>query len=315
MFALKPPLCHTPIEEFCRVFDFKRQYEAQTTLLQKTGLVETGQVLFLTGVDGNLYVLPSYETIVQQMEAKRELLETKADQGFRKLLLVPFGMHLGTMITALESYLIDYKQTHMSFGLDPNQPVLVWDGYDKADVDGTLLYDPISFDASHAGVTKADILLSQKNNKNTAAGWRVLLLQAGQGGKGFRGIPRSGKGRTVGKRVPRADIEAGKTAREYLSEQGRHASNPVSAYHAEFGMTPEEWIVLFMSHLEETGSPLDDLLRGSDSIAYLTGSYMSVLDSVPFAVWIRDDQQVLLLKRDLNNLADGGSGVRTAVRV
>ena len=328
------------IVEAERLFDLKRQYESQIALLRKVGLVEIRketdvsglerEVSFFTGINGKAYPMPSYDTLVSRLVERKELLETKADQGFKKLLLVPFGMSLDALIVKFRAYLLEYKKTHPAFGRTDTatsdasdrpdwNPLYVWeDGYKGADANGTLVYDPVSFDASHAGATKAEVLERQEADKDTAQGWRVLLLQGGENGNGFKGIPRSGQGKMKGTKIPRKDIETGMTAnpitpRDYLRSQLQVSGDPGSPYHGESGMTPEEWIVAFMANLEETGKPMDDYQNQTDSAAYLTGTYLTASDVVPNARWNRDVRQAFL-SGSYPGFVVGGVGVRSAVR-
>src|SRR3989338_10844566 len=84
------------------LYDLTAQYESQVTILKDTGLIETKtstnetgkeqEVSFMRDIHGNEYPVPSYETIVHRFAEQKELLRTKADQGFTKFLLVPIGM-------------------------------------------------------------------------------------------------------------------------------------------------------------------------------------------------------------------------------
>src|SRR3989338_11327460 len=104
------------------LYDLKAQYKSQVTLLQRTGLIatkinidETGkvqEVFCMRDIHGNEYPVPSYETLVEHLAEQKELRRTKADQGFTKFLLVPFGMSLDQMIHMFRAYLLNYKKVH-----------------------------------------------------------------------------------------------------------------------------------------------------------------------------------------------------------
>lgn len=338
MTALQETLA---IHEAERLYDLKRQYEAQTSLLKKAGLIEMRkeadasgverEVSFMTGIDGKAYPMPSYETIVYRLAERKELFETKADQGFTKLLLVPFGMSLDALIAKFKAHMLAYKKTHPAFGrTDPTKtddsdkpernPLWVWEErYNGADANGTLVYDPVLFDKdNHHGKTKAEILVNQEVDNDDSTGWRVLLLQGGKDNKGVKGIPRSGNGQAEGTKVPRQDIEAGKSPNDYLTRELATTSIEDSPYHGESGMTPEEWIVTFMTDLEETDKPMDNWQNATDSIAYLTGAYFlptdSASDYVPVADWNRVGRQADLGGYDPGDVGEY-IGVRSAVRV
>ena len=291
------------------LYDLKAQYKSQVTLLQRTGLIatkinidETGkvqEVFCMRDIHGNEYPVPSYETLVEHLAEQKELRRTKADQGFTKFLLVPFGMSLDQMIHMFRAYLLNYKKVHPEFGrTDPSvpdesdqpnwDPLLVWGRYIGADVNGTLVYDPMSFEKEHhGGVTKTQILERQKTDQDTIIGWRILFLQGAKDGEGFRGIPRNGQGGIDGEQIPRADLEAGKSPRKYLAHQQTTSSDPTSPYYGESGMTPEEWIVMFMNHLAQTGKPIDDYQNKTDSVALLTGAYFTVFNNISVSNWSR----------------------------
>ncbi|TAL51112.1 hypothetical protein EPN81_00745 [Patescibacteria group bacterium] len=150
-----------------RLFDLRHQYESQIVLLKSAGLVETKketdaagverEVFFMTGIDGKEYPMPSYETIVSRFGERRELFETKADQGFKKLVLVPFGIGLDALIQKFRAHLLAYKKAHPAFGrIDPSlrdgsdhsnwDPLWISDWYREAGINNTLVYDPVSFD-------------------------------------------------------------------------------------------------------------------------------------------------------------------------
>ncbi len=325
------------IVETEHLFDLKHQYESQITLLKKTGLLETRtetndsgethEVFFMTGIDGREYSLPSYETIVSRMIERKELLETKADQKFTKLLLVPFGMSLQAMIHKFRQYLRDYKKEHPTFARhDPAiennsdkpewDPVYAWDGYATAEANNTLVYDPIVFDPEHhQGKNKAQILTEQEAAGDTASGWRILLLQAGENNLGFKAIPREGCSITEGTKIPRQDIEAGKSPSEYLANQQAISEDPNSPYHGESGMSPEEWIIAFIVHLEETGIPMDDINNNTDSMAGMTGTYFTTACSVPTMYWVRSEQMVKLQLHSCKSKFENKIiGIRSVVR-
>ncbi|MBI2473366.1 hypothetical protein HYV70_02325 [Candidatus Uhrbacteria bacterium] len=321
------------------LYDLRAQYESQVTLLKRTGLIETktstnetGQeqeVSFMRDIHGNEHSIPSYETIIHRFAEQKELFLTKADQGFTKFLLVPFGMSLDQMIEKFRAYLLEYKKDHPEFGrLDPTKEDAsdepTWDPLwvDKeyttgADVNGTLVYDPQIFDKEHHnGVTKARILERQKTDRDPMLGWRMLFLQTDKDGKGFKAIPRIGEREIQGEQFPRLDLETDKTPKEYLARELVASQNSASPYYGESGMSPEEWLVMFMSHLQETDKPIDHYQgnnREYDISTYLTGAYFPASRGVLYAGSYQHGRQISLLQR--NPIFGGGIiGVRCAVR-
>ena len=150
------------------------QYEKQIEILRDAcGFeLESGEV-GITGIDGKDYPVPTQEEIAVLMAENRELIEKKKEQGFTKLLLVPFGMKLEYLIHAYQDVITRHKETNKLFAtkkdqndqnedlvpldLDKDQPVWTWDEYEDADINGKLVYYPDKFDQEgHQGKTKTE---------------------------------------------------------------------------------------------------------------------------------------------------------------
>ena len=290
-------------EEF---YHLREQYTSQFNLLKEAGILKEGVIL---GIDGNTYPIPTLEQIASRLFERRETLETKHDQGFTKLLLVPFGMSLDTLRETFKQFLLKYKKDNPTFNLDTHEPLWAWSDYQGADIGDSpnLVYYPQSFDEKdHQGKTKMEMLKEQAKGRWTPAfagvaggkglgtpGWTVHLLQPSDPSNshslGFASIPREGQGTSQGDENPRPPFEAGKTPNEYLSILQNAQSDKDSPYHGETGMTPEDWITAFMIHLSETGKPLDDVWNptNKESISYLTGAFFQSCIDVPCVSWRR----------------------------
>ena len=322
-----------------RLFDLKKQYEGQLDFLKKAGMVQTKiekgifgvehEVYFIKGIDENEYPIPSYDAIVQRLFEQKELFEMKADQGFKKLVLVPFGASFHTTVDQYKSVYKDYKKMVPSFALDGRMPCWLMEEFvsDEPFVDnleyslGTLGADG---EINLKGKRKQEILREATEHHDALGGWRVLLVQGARENKpGFRSIPRTGQGITDGTILPRTEIEAGNNVLDFFANKVDTASAPHPEYAGENGMAPEDWLVVSMQHLLETGKPLDDYRSGTDSIAVLTDAAFPSLNSqsseevvpgVPVAYWDRDvsrtDLSATYPARGENNY-----GIRTAVRV
>jgi len=286
------------LEEAERLYHLREQYVAQVELLERVGILQDGAI---TGIDGKKYSIPTLEQIAEHLcsPERERLLKTKRDQGFTKLLLVPFGMSLDALIDTFRQFLLFYKQTHEDFDLDTDNPLQIWRaGYLRADIGDSpmLVYNPKSFDKDHhEGQTKLEVLEEQAVDQFSIPGWKVHLLQAPYDDTlGFRGIPRPGQGHTQGGQVPRPDLEAYQTPEEYLSLLQQAQDSPDSPYHSESGLTPEDWILAFMTHLAETGESLDDYGNGIDSVTCLIGVFCpSYIDALT-AYWARSNRRVVL---------------------
>ncbi|HBK34375.1 TPA: hypothetical protein DDZ06_05170 [Candidatus Uhrbacteria bacterium] len=292
-----------------KYYHLEKQYTAQVTLLEKSGILKEGAIL---GIDDKKYPIPTLEQIAIRLFERRETLETKHDQGFTKLLLVPFGMSLDTLRETLKQFLLDYKQKNSSFDLSTNIPLWTLGEYQGADIGDSpkLVYHSQSFaNEGHGGKTKTEILGGQETpgqarsdngrmGDNGWKGWTVHLFQPSNpkdlNSKGFASIPRKGQGILQGDLTPRPPFETDKFSAEYLSLLQSSKDNLDSPYFQESGMTPEDWIMAFMTHLTETGNPMDDWRTHKEGIPYLIGAFFPSSIFVPFAYWNRDIHHVRL---------------------
>jgi len=325
-------------EEF---YHLKKQYDLQVELLTEVGILENGTIL---GIDGKRYSIPTLEQITVRLFERRETLKTKYDQGFTKLLLVPFGMSLDALQETFKQFLLSYKQNNPTFDFDTNEPLWIGEGYQGADTGDSpkLVYYPQSFTKeSHGGKTKMEIFKEQTGRRWTPTsvgvaggsgvgmagesgagtpGWTIHLLQPSDPtdshSLGFALIPRQGQGTPQGDLTPRPHLEAGKTPNEYLSILQSSQDNPDPPYSHESGMTPEDWIMAFILHLQETGKPLDDAWNptNTENFCYLIGAFFSSSVHVPGAFWSRGRRQANLIRNDPRNRG-GNIGVRTSVMV
>jgi len=338
------------IEHAERLYHLKEQYDSQVKLLERAGILKEGAIL---GIDGKKYLVPTLEQIAVRLFERHNELETKRDQGFTKLLLVPFGMSLDALREILKQFLLDHKKSNPDFDLDTNEPLWTWEDYQGADIGDSpdLVYYPQSFiEDGHGGKTKMEILEEQTGRRwtlpptagsatggttsvgvagkgergvageegRTSPGWTIHLLQSPDPSDphslGFAIIPRQGQGTPQGDLTSRPPLESGKTPNEYLSILKKAQDNPNSPYFQESGMTPEDWIMAFMIHLHETRQPLDNYANGTESISYLTGVFFHSSVGAPCAGWCRDRRQARLGGRDPRN-QDENIGLRSSVIV
>ena len=327
------------LQEVERLYNLREQYTFQFNLLKEVGILKEGAIL---GIDGNTYPIPTLEQIAMRLFERRETLETKHDQGFTKLLLVPFGMSLDTLRETFKQFLLKYKKDNPTFNLDTHEPLWAWSDYQGADIGDSpnLVYYPQSFDEKdHQGKTKMEMLKEQAKGRWTPAfagvaggkglgtpGWTVHLLQPSNPNeqdtetpKGFAPIPREGQGTphpSLREGRDRPPLEAGKIPNGYLSILQKAQGDKDSPYHGETGMTPEDWITAFMIHLSETGQPLDDAWNptNKESISYLTGVFFRFSSRVPCVSWSRDSCRANL-DRGGPRTRVGAIGLRSSVVV
>ena len=59
--------------------------------------------------------MPSYQEIRDLIREKKDVLEKKAEQGFTKLLIVPFGMKLDDLVEKYKELLLKHKAEEKTF--------------------------------------------------------------------------------------------------------------------------------------------------------------------------------------------------------
>jgi len=319
------------LQEIERVYHLREQYTVQFSLLKEAGILNERNAI--VGIDGNEYPVPTLEQIVQRLFERQEFFETKQDQGFTKLLLVPFGMSLNTLMEIFKQFLFDYKERHPAFGrVNPKIPDRSdgsqWDplsyrpNYKQADNNGDLtglVYYPQFFQPkNHQGQTKRQILEGKGSPLHSFPGWIVHFFQPGDPANpdpsGFVPLFRRGGARICGEKIPRPDLGTGQTPQMYLSLFEEASHDPTSPDHGESGMTPEDWMMAFMMHLQETGEPLDEYQFDIGAINFLTGAYFPSSDSVPYTMWDSMNSRVNL--NDLISRSCGNDfGSRTSIIV
>ena len=295
------------VNPFERILNLEEQYKSQRDILERTGVIgelSDGE-LGIKAIDNEEYTFPAYREIAERMKENRETIQTKIEQGFTQLLIVPFGMNLGDLIERYEQIIIEHHRDGKLLAtkkdpsdpdepleLNESEPVWAWSEYKDADVNGDLVYHPKKFSKEHRGRTKEDILKEQ-------GGFTILLLED------LPNIPREGEGKTI---EDRPQFETNKTANQYLEEL---QDNP--AYISEVGMTPEDWITYAITHLEQTDQVVDDY-QGNGSASLQLGACFSASGRVPSAYWVRDSQRAVLGGDGPEN-SDFARGIRGAVRV
>ncbi len=287
----------------------ERQYTSQIQSLQEIGFLEplvpqkkkgftifkskepeetTPEKLGATDILGTFREVPTEEAIKNHFLSIPNIKQ-KIDQGFTRLLIVPFGTSLDTLRSKTGELIKKHKKENKLLAedgteleLDTTTPLWAWDGYNNADKSGKLVYYPEQFNKeNHNGTTKTELLSSTPSNQansstpntNPFPGYHILLIQEDTQ------IPREGKGTA---KAGRDKIEAGKSPNDYL-ELLRTDPN----YSKELGLTPEDWLTLFATNLNQKNKVINDWQSNKDSINYLVGSYFPDSDDVPNACWDR----------------------------
>lgn len=318
----------TWLAEVERTHRFREQYDVQVALLKRLGFVETKiehslygedyEVVYIKGIDNKKHPLPSYKEIIKHIAEQNDLLRMKTDQGFTKLVLVPFAMGLDKLVAKFREYLLQYKENNDRFRLEVDEPIrTLKDAIERADRQGTIVYDPqMLIKRGHEGETKTQILMRQHQSHAWNRGWRILLLQADEKTNGIERIsPDYFEPPASSEKILRGNREAlplKKSPQEYLQHILQTKDDPSSPYRGESGMTLEEWIMAFMVHLEKTGETLDAMLEHSSTVTVLSGAYFNLAGNVAGAYWYPDKGYAGLIGLSYVGAAQG---CRTAVRI
>ena len=296
----------------------ERQYNSQIQSLQEIGFLEplvpqkkkgftffkskepeetTPEKLGATDILGTFREVPTKEAITHHFLSIPNIKQ-KIDQGFTRLLIVPFGSSLDTLRGKTGELIKKHKKANKllaedgtKLALNEKEPLWAWYDYNNADKSGKLVYYPEHLDKeNHNGKTKTELLSgaqpsranSSTPNTNPFPGYHILLIQEDLI------IPREGKGSS---RAGRDQIEAGKSPNDYLELLTTDKN-----YSKERGLTPEDWLTLFATNLNQKNKVINDYDSQKGSINYLIGSYFPGPDDVPGACWYRDFRQAYLYR-------------------
>lgn len=288
----------------------RAQYEAQAAMWAHLGVTQrlaNGEAGI--DIDGVEYPMPSLRTIERLLREREPALNEKVNQGFTKLLLVPFAMKTNSLVYVygealkwqishggLKAPKENPDEPDVFYGLNTRLPVVA----NRVVASATTVYYPRQFNpANHRGQTKAEVLADL--NAGGTPGWQVILVEQ------FPNIPRANYGQVVG---GRKQLEAGRTPEDYLAVLGR------DVYIDEVGLTPEDWLSLAITNVTTNGAITEDIL-GKGAAAQLLGAYYMETQpsgSVPSAYWYRTDHLARLDTAETDiSLPD--CGTRSAVRL
>ncbi len=289
-----------------KTFELKKQYNEQIDTLKKAGLIEqlpSGEMGFVD-INGQPRRIPTYEEILERVEAKKEFVEKKKEQGFTQLLLVPFGMKLSDMAEkAKELILKKHRQGKLKgtngdeLELNEDQPFWLAEEYKGGEVDigedSDLVYFPEKYDQeNHGGKTKKEII--EKTD-----GWDIMFIED------LSDLPAEGKGKEVG---GRKQLEANKTPEQYLKKMKEDEQ-----YAGESGMTPEAELAYFMHYLQKNNQVIDDW-EGSGKVNWNLGGYLKSSGGVCCSSWLRSGRRMRLFWVG-SGLPDDFRAVRASVRI
>jgi hypothetical protein len=317
------------INPFESALKIREQYETQKQIYERIQLLEKREgMLGMEGIDGVWYPFPSLSEIHRRFRENKEMLDIKTDQGFEKLLIVPFGMSLAKFEKTMEKTILshyaempdptkpgkmipDPEKTRLfatkneatdpdePLALDKVDPLWVWDKYLDADTKGTLVYFPVVFDADakiHQGKTKQKLL------EDPGQGFQILLIEESPN------IPAKNTNEVIGTKQPRKRLEAGDTPKSYLETLQTQPE-----YSHEEGLTPEAWMTQFLLHLEETDQVIDDW-EGNGKLNFNLGGWFPAVYRVARGRWARGGARASL-GGDYSKDRNSSDGSRSAVMI
>jgi len=292
-------------------FGLEGEYRRCLKTLNRTGVVSLlpgTESLGVVGFDGKEYPVPSLQEVGSIVERNRELVVKKREQGFTRLQLTPFALPLsiltdrvGTNIQehAREGKIFQAKHTSsdpdVPVRVNQDEPVWIWESLKDADLSGALVYFPTSFDETHHGLNKEQVVATP--SLCAVPGWSISLVEA----DAF--LAKKGRGKILG---GRRQLETNHTPQEYLKQLSD------SSYTGETGFTPEDLLTDFLTRLEETNQVSRDW--DDSSATFLAGSYLTTEASVPFGHWGRVLVQ-LYLSADVPDYQDERWGSSSTVRL
>lgn len=283
--------------------EFSRQYDEQAKMLNELNIIDLlpekqGEMGFV-GIDGEEYVIPSKEVIADEIRRNSEKYETKIKQGFTELVLVPFATSISRLAETMKDQILEHFKRGEVFGsveqeveLDEENSLIIYWGEED---DRGISYYPRKFDAQdHQGKTKQQIL--DQSKESDLRGWNILLMED------LPKLPWPNKGQTIG---GRKQIESGKRPQEYLQLL---ESDP--QYQHEQGLTPEDWVIIFIKYLKKENRVIDEMY-GDGCSCWLLGIYNTLQDKAFNACWhigARVSQDTKMLRGEFY-------GLRTVVRI
>lgn len=225
--------------EFKKMLESLRmQYNRQLELLAAFNVTKTiGGKQVGQGVDGRFYPVPPWEVVEAKLGTKKHL--RKYNQGFKKLLLVPYAMKLYDLARAVTN--TPSSQEHMVA-----QEMMQIHHSEDAFKDGSsLIYHPKRDSVRDNDGVQKEAQLEYSHNtddENPMNGWETVLVEDFHE---ISDLPLAEQQRR--RRVMKAD----EAETKFLG-----LINGNSAFKFEEAMTPEQWLILHMNGMAD-GRPYD----------------------------------------------------------
>jgi hypothetical protein len=228
--------------------------------------------------DGQLR--PTLDKIELAFANNFSYFKKKIEQGFTRLLIVPFGLPIEELrrkyadrlvVHNLAGRLFAEGDSTIPLGLNEIDPVYKWIGYDVQ----PMVYFPKKFDPyHHKGLTKDQVVAKY-------GFWQVYLIQ---------NLSVLEKNKEVLAFNGRQPLKRGLKPIEYL--QKIHTE---SQYEDEVGLTPEIWLMKALASLEEKNQVIDDC-QGYGILSYNLAAYFPNSDRLSSTYWSRDNMRAYLVR-------------------
>ncbi len=220
----------------------KEQWESQIKILNEVGILEIlpeSQELGIIGIDQKEYPIPNYEDILNKItQEQADLVTQKTEQGFNKLILVPFAKSLQETIELYARLLVQKKHEktlvgaeNEEFDLDINNPIVDMTKNDS------LFYIP----SNGKRFTKSEFLVSEMRYP----GWQVALIEDSP-------VPfeKDSDKKEYGYKQPNGDL-----VRDWSHQLKLMKEN--ESYIGEEEISPEAWLAYAITNLKEKNQQID----------------------------------------------------------
>lgn len=266
------------------VFSLETEYAARINSLQETGILAqlSDERVGVRGIDNKEYPLPALEELKELFDKNKDLVAEKTKQGFTRLLLTPLAMPVRDFERHIDTTLRKHESEGKLF-LDP----FTYQGPDErpgrvhpwaaviiaSDIESPdLIYFPKGFEEgkTNGGITKEQAV--QDTNVCAFPGWSVGLIED------ISEVAQEGEAKTI---EGRKQLERGEHPEVVLE---RLQTQP---YRGETGLTPEDFLTEFITHLEETNHVIQD-----SGQLFLIGAFIPDEGSIPRASWSEKDDNL-----------------------
>lgn len=295
--------------------DIKKEYACSIDALNGAGiltLLPCSKKSGVVGLDGKEYPVPDLEQVKELFAKHKELVRKKSAQGCDRLQLTPMAISLLYLFDLMQVAILKHAAEGKIFQTrrSPSEPLLpvrvnkekqvwVWDTLRQAIVTDSLAYFPREYTVNHGGQAKSEVI--HDGRICGVPGWSVGLVES------LPMMPGQGEGRTIG---GRKQLEIGESPNEYLhmlqSEE----------YKEESGLTLEDFITQFLTHLATTDEVSRDVADNNGTWCLAHYLKISYADVVPTGRWIRRVGRARMdMHRSNNKECTKSFGAATMVRL